>query len=107
MKYILATIFVKLLQGYFYINSVLVSGILNKDIILLNIYLEKTISLASLGVKMKNPETEAIPGFCCNLLFNSAEREGLFAKLMIPGGGLQSLNYPSGINILFLCFLIS
>ena len=36
---------------------------------------------------MKNPETEAISGFCCNLLFNSAEKEGLFAALMIPEGG--------------------
>ena len=28
------------------------------------------------GVKIKNPETEAISGFCCNLLFYSAEKEG-------------------------------
>ncbi|MFA5818112.1 MAG: hypothetical protein WC854_02400 [Bacteroidales bacterium] len=29
-------------------------------------------------VKMKNPETEAISGFCCKLHFHSAEKEGLF-----------------------------
>jgi DNA-binding HxlR family transcriptional regulator len=29
-----------------------------------------------LRVKMKNPETEAISGFCCNLLYRSAEKEG-------------------------------
>jgi len=28
-----------------------------------------------LGVKMKNPETEAISGFCCKLHFHSAEKE--------------------------------
>jgi len=27
------------------------------------------------GVKMKNPETEAISGFCCKLHFHSAEKE--------------------------------
>ena len=28
------------------------------------------------GVKMKNPETETISGFCCKLHFHSAEKEG-------------------------------
>lgn len=32
-------------------------------------------------------------------LILSAEKEGLFALLMIPGGVLQSLNYPSGLFI--------
>ena len=27
------------------------------------------------GVKMKNPETEAISGFCCKLHFHYAEKE--------------------------------
>ena len=26
---------------------------------------------------MKNPETEAISGFCCKLHFHSAEKEGM------------------------------
>jgi hypothetical protein len=39
-----------------------------------------------LGVKMKNPETETISGFCCKLHFHSAERGGLFTSFMIPGG---------------------
>jgi hypothetical protein len=40
-----------------------------------------------LGVKMKNPETEAISGFCCNLHIQSAGKEGLLALLVIPRRG--------------------
>ncbi len=41
---------------------------------------------------MKNPETEAISGFCCKLHFHSAEKEGLLASLMIPVGVASSLS---------------
>ena len=34
---------------------------------------------------MKNPETEAISGFCCILLFNSAEKEGFEPPVQLPG----------------------
>jgi hypothetical protein len=37
------------------------------------------------GVKMKNPETEAISGFCFNLLLKSAEKERADVKKQ-PGG---------------------
>lgn len=53
-------------------------------------------ALFCLGVKMKNPETEAISGFCCKLHFQSAEKEGLFASLMIPLGGASKLKLPFG-----------
>jgi hypothetical protein len=43
-------------------------------------------ALNCLGVKMKNPETETISGFCCKLHFHSAEKEGLLS--MITGGNL-------------------
>ena len=31
--------------------------------------------ITRLGEKMKNPETDAISGFCCELLYRSAEKE--------------------------------
>jgi len=45
-------------------------------------------SLAGLGLKMKNPETEAISGFCCKLHFHLAEKEGLLAALAITSSVL-------------------
>ncbi|MEI8225142.1 MAG: hypothetical protein WCG82_04380, partial [Bacteroidota bacterium] len=46
------------------------------------------------GVKMKNPETEAISGFCCKLHFHSAEKEGLLS--VIPVGVASKLKLPFG-----------
>ena len=40
---------------------------------------------------MKNPETEAISGFCCKLHYQSAEKGGLLS--MIPGGEPCRTNY--------------
>ena len=49
---------------------------------------------------MKNPEIEAISGFCCKLHFLSAEKEGLFS--MIPRGEASNEKPAFATLIVFL-----
>jgi hypothetical protein len=52
---------------------------------------------------MKNPETEAISGFCCKLLLQFEEKEELF--FMIPRRELQMENLPFASLICIFVFI--